>query len=188
MDFFSTCFLALSLSADAFAVSVSKGAARPPVRLRDAMKIAAVFGLAEGAMPVLGWLMGQAASSFIQSVDHWVAFAILGAIGAKMVYEGFAASQAEIEEAECESFLCLFATSIGTSIDSLAVGVSLAFVEAPLLASAATIGLSSFSMVTIGLMAGRAIGARLGRRAEILGGLGLVAIGGKILVEHLGLV
>lgn len=200
MSLASTTLLALSMSADAFAVSVSRGAGIDKPRLRDAARTGVVFGLMEALMPILGWLAGSVASTFIQSVDHWVAFAILAAVGLKMMVEGIKGDECEIgacsveqekaaekEQHKIKAILLLCLTAVGTSVDSMAVGVSMAFVNANIWMIAASVGLASFSMSTLGLMIGHYVGCRAGRWAEVLGGLGLMGIGTKILIEHLNL-
>jgi len=196
MSFISTSLLSISLSADAFAVSVGRGAALKGIRLTRALRTGAVFGLTEGTMPLIGWAAGHAASQFIQTIDHWIAFVILACVGLKMIKDGWcgeACCVALEEESKTppaaltfHALVLLVLTAIGTSIDSLAVGVSLAFMDANIWLSAAAIGFSSFSFSTLGLMLGQYIGCKAGSRAEILGGLGLIAIGLKILLQHLG--
>lgn len=197
MSVLSTSILALSLSMDAFAVSVGRGAAAERTRLTDALRSAVVFGGMEGVMPVLGWLLGLAASRAVDKVDHWIAFCILAFIGAKMIKDGWS-EKTESENGEpCANAACqlckpghkfclLVLTAVGTSVDSLAVGVSLALIDANIWLSSLCIGFASFSMSTLGLLIGRRLGQRFGARAEILGGLGLIGIGAKILGQHLG--
>lgn len=194
MSFFSTTVLALSMSADAFAVSLGKGTGMERPHLGVAARTGAVFGATEAIMPLLGFLIGSAASGFVQSVDHWIAFAILAGVGGKMIVESFsgfsceetvATLEAETKKGKSKGLCLLLLTAVGTSIDSLAVGVSLAFIEANIWATAAAIGFASFSMSTLGLMIGHYVGCKSGRWAEALGGAALIAIGAKILVEHL---
>lgn len=188
MSVFSTAILALSMSADAFAVSIGKGVAMDKPRLLDAAKTGIVFGLTEGCAPIVGWLAGSLAASFIQSVDHWIAFGILALIGVHMIVEGVRNQNCELESAKpkTQKLVMLVVTAIGTSIDSVAVGVSLAFVAANIWIAAASIGLATFTMSTLGLMIGHRVGCRLGRTAEILGGVALIGIGANILLTHLG--
>lgn len=187
MSVLSTTVLALSMSADAFAVSIGKGAAIKKPRLIEAARTGLVFGCTEACAPLLGWLAGSAASTLIQDVDHWIAFGILLLVGLHMIYESFQdACEAESHKPPEKRLALLFLTAIGTSIDSMAVGVSLAFVEANIWIAAAAIGSATFSMSTLGIMIGHAISCRVGRAAEFLGGLGLIAIGAKILFVHLG--
>ena len=185
MSIFSNTLLAFSMSADAFAASVCKGAVLRKPRLMQAMRIGAVFGAVETITPIIGWGLGLAASSFIQEVDHWVAFAILSAIGLKMIYEGCCKGPGAPEEQKKSSLMLLVLTAFGTSVDAMAVGVTLAFLKINILAMAALIGFFTFMMATIGIMTGHYIGAKAGKAAEITGGLCLIAIGTLILLEHL---
>ena len=187
MSLLSTSLLALSMSADAFAVSIGKGVALDKPRLRDAAKTGLVFGVTEGCAPLLGWLAGSVAASFIETYDHWATFFILMAIGVHMIVEGIRNRNCEVEiqKPQSQSLPLLVLTAVGTSIDSMAVGVSLAFVAANIWISAAAIGFATFSMSTLGIMIGHRVGCKLGRYAEILGGAGLILIGAHILYNHL---
>ena len=178
--------IAFSMSADAFAASISKGMAMPKPRLRDAMRIGAVFGTVEGSAPLIGWMLGNLASGFIQAVDHWVAFAILAVIGGKMIYETLQPASEDVPP-QTHSLRLLFITACGTSIDSMAVGASLALLEVNIVLMALLIALATFTMSTLGIMLGHVIGSRAGRLAEFLGGLCLIGIGSSILIDHLGL-
>jgi putative Mn2+ efflux pump MntP len=175
--------IAFSMSVDAFAVSVGRGAAmeRPP--LREALRCGFVFGLVEAITPLIGWLAGVAASRFVQAVDHWIAFALLAAVGLHMLYA--ALWQKEEHKAIASSLPVLIMTAIGTSLDAMAIGVSLAFLEANILIIAAAIGFATFVMSSGGMMLGRVIGERLGKIAEIVAGIALIAIGANILMQHL---
>jgi putative Mn2+ efflux pump MntP len=172
--------IAFSMSADAFAAALGKGAAldRPP--FGEALRCGLIFGLVEAVTPVVGWWAGEAASGFVGAVDRWIAFAVLVAIGAKMIHDGLRRT-AEDEKPKRHSTRLLVVTAIGTSIDALAVGVSLALLNVGIIATALAIGLATFTMTTLGILLGRALGERCGRLAETLGGAGLVAIGVKIL-------
>ena len=185
MSVISNTILAFSMSADAFAASVSKGVALRKPKLSHALRIGAIFGFIEMLTPIIGWLIGLAASSFIASVDHWVAFIILAAVGGKMIFEGFHNEAGEKKESHKLSVLIL--TAIGTSIDAMAVGVTLALIEVNIILMAVMIGTATFIMSSIGIMTGHYIGTKSGKIAEILGGLCLIAIGSKILFEHLGI-
>ena len=178
--------LAFSMSADAFAVALSKGAAIRKPRLRDALRTGIIFGSVEAITPILGWLAGVAASRYIATYDHWVAFIILGGVGGKLLYESiFRDAQPEKPARQGVGLLAL--TAIGTSIDALAVGVTLAFLPVNIWLTAASIGAATTLMVTLGILLGHRIGSRFGRAAEALGGLGLIAIGSHILLTHLGI-
>ncbi len=186
MSVMSSGILAFSMSTDAFAVSLGKGAVIRSPRIRDALRIATVFGTVEMVAPILGWLAGLFASSIIKDVDHWIAFVILCTIGITFIYGSFSDETEDEEKArKPHSLGVLFLTAIATSIDAFAIGLSLAFVGHNILMAAVSIGLATFLMVTIGIMAGQFIGKKIGRYAERLGGLGLIFIGTKILLEHL---
>ncbi len=183
MSIVSNTILAFSMSADAFAAAVSKGVVLRKPKLTEAMRIGFIFGSIETLTPIIGWLIGSVASRFVESIDHWIAFIILAVIGGKMIYEGFQTEHKERRESHKLHVLIL--TAIGTSIDAMAVGVTLALLDANILMISAMIGMATFIMATIGIMAGHYIGTKAGKTAEILGGLCLIAIGSKILFEHL---
>ncbi|OLP62617.1 hypothetical protein BJF93_12465 [Xaviernesmea oryzae] len=177
--------LAFSMSVDAFAVSVGRGAAlqRPP--LRESLRTGLVFGLVEAITPLIGWAAGVAASRYIQAVDHWIAFGLLGAVGLHMLANAFGQGEAEETPVSRTSLPMLIATAVGTSLDAMAVGVSLAFFDVNILVMALAIGLATFLMSSGGMLLGRVIGVRFGRYAEALAGIALVGIGLSILIEHL---
>jgi len=131
----------------------------------------------------MGWAAGLAASSYITAMDHWIAFALLLAIGAKMIWES-ARRPGALRNPERHSLKILVATAIGTSIDAMAVGVTLAFIDADIVVTAFAIGCATLLMATSGILIGRFIGEKFGRIAEAIGGSGLIVIGAKILVEH----
>jgi len=190
MSVVSTFLLAVSMSADAFAVSLARGTCCAKPRLIDAAKTGVVFGGVEACAPVVGWLIGLVASGFIQSIDHWVAFTILGVIGVKMIFESVWGGAEDVVcdvtgSSKTASPTMLALTAVGTSMDSMAVGVSLAFINADILVSALSIGMATFTMSTLGTMIGHKVGSKLGRFAEIAGGLCLIAIGTRILMQHL---
>jgi putative Mn2+ efflux pump MntP len=183
MSLFAIVVLAFSMSADAFAAALGKGSVLDRPRLGEALRIGLVFGTVEAITPVIGWAGGLAASAYITAIDHWIAFALLAGIGGKMIWDG-ARRPAEGGKPARHSLGLLLMTAIGTSIDAMAVGVTLAFLAADIVVTALAIGLATFLMTTIGIMIGRVIGERLGRVAEALGGVCLILIGSKILIEH----
>lgn len=187
MSILSTTAIAFSMSADAFAVSVAKGASLRKPRWRDALRSGAVFGIVEAMTPIIGWCIGLAASRYIEAIDHWIAFAILGAVGGKLVWESFEAEQPEEDKPQRHGLGVLVLTAIGTSIDALAVGVTLAFLDASIWVSAAAIGSATFLMASLGFMTGHYIGSKAGKYAELLGGITLIGIGTHILLSHLGI-
>jgi putative Mn2+ efflux pump MntP len=179
----TTVVLAFSMSADAFAAALGKGAALEKPRLSEALRTGVVFGVIEAITPVMGWAAGLAASSYITAIDHWIAFALLAAIGGKMIWESARPSDGRCKP-DRHSLRILVATAIGTSIDAMAVGVTLAFIDGDIVVTALAIGCATFSMATAGILIGRLIGAKFGRIAEAIGGFGLIVIGAQILIEH----
>ncbi|MDB5744691.1 MAG: manganese efflux pump MntP [Polaromonas sp.] len=174
------------MSTDAFAAAVGKGGALQQPRWREAVRTGAIFGVIEALTPVAGWALGLAAASHVEAWDHWIAFVLLAGLGLRMVFAGFAASdEAAPEKPMRHGFWLLALTGLATSIDAMVVGVGLAFLNVDILPVAAAIGLTTFVMVTVGVMVGRVVGAVAGKRAEMLGGLMLIGIGATILVEHL---
>jgi putative Mn2+ efflux pump MntP len=188
MNLLATAALALAMSTDAFAVAVGKGAALQRPHLREALRTGAIFGVIEGLTPVIGWALGHWAAPYVQAWDHWIAFTLLGVLGLRMMREGLSgADDDEDDKPTSHSFWLLAVTGFATSIDAMAVGVGLAFIDANIVTTAGAIGLSTFIMVTLGVMVGRGLGRLVGKRAEVVGGLVLIAIGSLILYEHLGL-
>ena len=187
MNLLATAALALAMSTDAFAVAVGKGAALQRPHLREALRTGAIFGVIEGLTPVIGWALGHVAAPYVEAWDHWIAFTLLGVLGLRMMHEGLTGTDgAEDDKPSSHSFWLLAVTGFATSIDALAVGVGLAFIDANIVTTAGAIGLSTFIMVTLGVMVGRGLGKLVGKRAEVVGGLVLIAIGSLILYEHLG--
>jgi len=177
--------LAIAMSTDAFAAAVGKGAALDRPRLAEALRSGAIFGSIEATTPLIGWALGIGAASYVRAFDHWIAFALLGGIGLCMIRAGLDPEVPDEGKATRHSFWMLAATGLGTSIDAMAVGVGLAFVDVNIVAVAAAIGLTTFVAVTLGVMLGRVLGSVAGKRAELAGGALLIAIGSTILVEHL---
>ncbi|WP_431283037.1 manganese efflux pump MntP family protein [Humitalea sp. 24SJ18S-53] len=175
--------LALSMSVDAFAAAIGRGATTQRIGLGDAMRTGIVFGVVEATTPLIGWGAGILAAGYIAAIDHWVAFVLLAAVGGRMLLE--AARRKEDEVPSGRSPWVLIVTAIGTSIDAMAVGVSLAFLQVNIWAIAAAIGFATFCMATGGMLAGRLLGSRFGRIAEALGGAALIILGSTILYEHL---
>ena len=184
-------FLAFSMSTDAFSVAIAKGARLTQPRFIAALKIGLVFGLIEAITPLIGWLIGRFATmfvdaSFIEAWDHWIAFAILSGLGLHLLISALNPDAEDTAPSVNKpSLLTLSLTAFGTSIDALAVGVSLAFVEVNILFAAALIGMATTIMVTLGILLGKALGKILGQKAEIFGGIALIAIGTWILLSHI---
>jgi putative Mn2+ efflux pump MntP len=176
--------VAFSMSTDAFAAALGKGAALDRPKFSEALRTGLIFGAIEATTPVIGWAMGRAASRYVEAFDHWVAFAILAGIGIKMIWDSFQRDEEE-ERPQRHSFAVLALTAIGTSIDALAIGVTLALIGANILVNALAIGAATFTMTTLGVMVGRYLGTRFGKYAEGAGGIVLIVIGGLILAQHL---
>lgn len=191
MDYFSVMCIGVGLSMDAFAVAVSNGAVSRKVRLLQVFRIAFFFGLFQAVMPVIGWIMGKAGEDIIKGIDHWIAFILLGYIGIKMIYGALKDNNTDnnIHNSYIKTkTLILFA--IATSIDALATGIILPYAAnvvsiSDLILSVCIIGLITFSISVIGVYIGKKFGEMLSSKAEIFGGIVLIFIGTKILIEHL---
>jgi len=199
MNALSIVLLGLAMATDAFAAALGKGAGMAAPRWGEALRIGLIFGVVEAITPLLGWLLGAAASTFVAAWDHWIAFGLLVGLGLHMIHAGLESEPAEPSPDDAAAsapvarpaiarqtgVLALALTGLATSIDALAVGIGLAFVEVNILLVAGVIGLCTFAMVTVGVMAGRMLGTLIGKRAEIAGGLVLIAVGAGILHQHL---
>jgi putative Mn2+ efflux pump MntP len=188
MNPISIFLLGLAMSTDAFAAAVAKGATMHKPRFPEALRAGVIFGTIEGLTPIIGWLLGQAAAKYITAWDHWIAFSLLSVLGLHMIYAGVkpeSEGDATGVMKQTHSFWSLAATGFATSIDAMAVGVGLAFLEVNIGVVALVIGLTTLVMVTLGIMLGRVLGRLAGKRAEIGGGALLIAIGTTILYEHL---
>lgn len=190
MGFVELLIAAVGLSMDAFAASVCKGLCMRRVAWRQALVIAALFGGFQALMPIIGWALGASFAGIIEPIDHWVAFVLLVLIGAKMLWE---ALHDQPEEVDCSTvgpkldLRELLVLAVATSIDALAVGVTLAFLGANIALAAAIIGITTFALSLAGVAIGSRFGARFERTATIAGGVILILIGAKILLEHLGI-
>ncbi len=177
------------MSTDAFAAAIGKGAAMRKPRLTDALRAGLIFGVIEAITPLIGWLLGRAASQYVEAFDHWIAFVLLGALGLHMIMAGLKGEDdsdaADEDQKPRHGFWALAVTGFATSIDAMAIGVGLAFLDVHIGVVALVIGLCTLTMVTLGIMLGRAIGSMVGKRAEIVGGVILIIIGCAILYEHL---
>ena len=178
-------FIGLAMSTDAFAAAIGKGAGMRKPSLLDALRAGLIFGVIEASTPLIGWLIGQAASAFIGEWAPWIALALLTLLGLHMIYAGLK-NEDEKQEAlpDHHGFWTLALTGFATSIDAMAVGVGLALLEVNIFVVSVVIGLCTFIMVTIGIMLGRLLGALVGRGAEVVGGAILIAVGITIVWEH----
>ena len=183
--FVSILITAVGLSADCFAVALSSSIAVRRFSFSRFFRFPLAFGIFQALMIVIGWLAGRTVVDFISAYDHWLAFGLLAFIGGKMVWESFHEEDEEKVEKNINSWLTLLALSIATSIDSLAVGLSFAFLATDILLAAITVGVTAFIITGIAQLIGNKVGSIVGKRAEIVGGLILIGIGIKILLEHL---
>ena len=179
--------LAVGLSMDAFAVAICKGLAMERATLKKAAVVGAWFGVFQALMPAVGYFLGSAFESYITSFDHWVAFVLLGFIGGNMIREALSKD----EEAPDASFgfKTMLLLAIATSIDALAVGITFALLpDVNIFAAISLIGVTTFVLSAIGLKVGNVFGAKYKAKAEFVGGVILILIGTKILLEHLGVI
>lgn len=180
--------IAVGLSMDAFAVALCKGLAMRRINYAHAAVISLFFGAFQALMPLAGWFLGTQFARYITSVDHWIAFALLGYIGGKMIWDALHESQeaAPCQEQERLNLRELFMLAVATSIDALAVGITFAFLKVSIVPAVLTIGGITFALSFAGVAIGNRFGTRFEKKAEIAGGAVLILIGAKILMEHLG--
>lgn len=184
MEILTILLLAVGLSFDSFAVSVCSGLNLPQIRFFQAAKIAIFLAAFQALMPLIGWLVGNSIKSLIEPVDHWIAFGLLSLIGGKMIIESFISS--EVREIKNPLHIrVILVLSLATSIDALAVGFSFSTLLDKILLAVFIIGAVTFIASMLGILLGKKTGPKINRFAELLGGLILVIIGSKILIEHL---
>ncbi len=184
MDMITIIIIAFGLAMDAFAVSITSGITIKKLKIDHALKIALFFGSFQAFMPVVGWLAGLSLKDFISGIDHWIAFGLLGFIGCKMIYESIRMQPGEARNNSMNLYVLLI-LSVATSIDALAVGISFAFLEISIVTPVIIIGVVTFLLSFFGVFVGSRFGHFFEKRIEIVGGLVLIGIGVKILVEHL---
>jgi putative Mn2+ efflux pump MntP len=187
MELLSIILIAVGLSMDAVAVAVSFGITRKSINFSDATTIAFWFGGFQALMPLLGWLVGFTLKELITDIDHWIAFFLLLIIGARMLYESFFGKEKDIP-INSLNIGTLLLLSIATSIDALVVGMSLALINVPIITPIIIIGCVTFILSHIGVFLGKKVGQFFARKVGVVGGLILIAIGTKILLEHLGII
>lgn len=184
MDLISIFFLAIALGMDAFAVAISAGIILKKVTFRQFFRLSFHFGLFQFLMPVIGWLAGLSVQKFIQHYDHWIAFVLLAFIGGKMIYESFQKEEEENKNDPTKG-ASLVILSIATSIDALAVGFSLALLRISIWFPGIVIGIVAMVMTLLGMFIGKGAGLLFGKRVSVMGGIILLVIGIKILIEHM---
>ena len=176
--------LAVGLAMDAFAVAVCKGLSIQKLKLRHALLVGLWFGVFQALMPAVGYLLGSAFEQYITSVDHWVAFILLSVIGGNMLKEAFSKDEETADASFAPKAMLLMA--VATSIDALAVGVTFAFLKVQIIPAVSFIGIITFSLSAAGVKIGNVFGVRYKSKAELAGGIILILMGTKILLEHLG--
>lgn len=186
MDLVTIVLISIGLAMDAFAVSVCKGLSMKKLEIKKALIIGFYFGLFQGVMPAIGFLLGVNFSSLVEAVDHWIAFILLSFIGGKMIKEALSKEQSSCDDDV--SFKKMVVLAIATSIDALAVGITFAFLKSEyVLLSFLLIGIITFILSVIGVKIGNVFGDKYEKKAEFAGGLILILLGFKILLEHLGI-
>ena len=184
MEILTIIILAVGLAMDAFAVAIASGTAYKKLHVAHAFRIAAFFGAFQALMPLIGYSAGIPLGTIIGGFDHWIAFGLLLAIGIKMIYESFKLNPSE-KNLNYESLTVLLVLSVATSIDALAVGISLSLLNMPLFEAVAIIGVITFLLSYLGVYIGTRFGHFFENRIEIAGGLVLIGIGFKILIQHM---
>lgn len=181
MSLWELFVIAVGLSMDAFSVSICKGLAVKKVELKHCLLCGLFFGGFQGLMPLIGYFLGSRFAQYVQSVDHWIAFGLLAYIGFNMIKES-RESETQNDDFSLKTMLVL---AVATSIDALTIGVSFAFLGVNILFSVVAIGVTTLVFSFAGVILGHKVGGRLGNNAELIGGLVLIFLGVKILIEHL---
>ena len=184
MELVTILIIAVGLAMDAFAVSIVSGSVYKHLYVRHALRIAVFFGGFQALMPLIGSLAGLTVKEHIEHCDHWIAFGLLSAVGVKMIYESFKIKSVE-ENLDPSNIFVLLVLSVATSIDALAVGITLSLITSSIVFAVIIIGLITFVLSYLGVVIGKKFGHFFENKIEALGGLILIGIGGKILVEHL---
>lgn len=185
MSLLTLFITAVGLSMDAFAVAICKGLAMKKLSWKKALIIGLWFGGFQALMPTIGYLLGTRFESYVTAIDHWIAFVLLALIGANMVKESF--SKEEESSNDSVDFKTMFLLAIATSIDALAVGVTYAFLQVRIVPAVSFIGVITFTLSIVGVKIGNVFGLKYKSKAELTGGIILIVMGIKILLEHLGL-
>ncbi len=184
MKLLTILFVAIGLAMDAFAVSIVTGSVYKELHVKHALRMALFFGGFQAVMPIIGFLAGLSLRDYISASDHWIAFGLLSFVGGKMIYESFKIEAAE-RNRDPSNLMILLALSFATSIDALAVGITLSLLKGPITPAVTIIGLVTFTLSYAGVSLGKRFGHFFESKIEVVGGLILIAIGLKILIEHL---
>jgi len=178
--------IAVGVAMDATAVAASRAAAAPRIGLRDVLLVAVLFGGFQAAMPLLGWMVGSRIGVLVAAWDHWIACTLLASIGVRMLWDAFAGGDADVRpDRRAFSPRVLLLLAIATSIDAFAVGITLPWLDAALATSLVVIGGTTAALSALGVLLGRWLGASVGRRLDAAGGIVLIGIGLRILVDHI---
>ncbi len=187
MGFLDIFLIGVALSMDAFAVSVCKGLSVKKAGVKHVLTVGVYFGGFQALMPMLGFLLGYKFESFITNIDHWIAFVLLAIIGGNMIREALGKDEDDKENDDF-SFRAMLPLAVATSIDALAVGISFAFLGVDIVTAALLIGATTFVLSGAGIFVGNIFGSKYKSKAELAGGIVLILIGAKILLEHLGII
>lgn len=187
MGFLDIFLIGVALSMDAFAVSVCKGLSVKKAGVKHVLTVGVYFGGFQALMPMLGFLLGYKFESFITNIDHWIAFVLLAIIGGNMIREALGKDEDDKENDDF-SFKAMLPLAVATSIDALAVGISFAFLGVDIVTAALLIGATTFVLSGVGIFVGNIFGSKYKSKAELAGGIVLILIGAKILLEHLGII
>jgi len=187
LSFLDIFLIGVALSMDAFAVSVCKGLSVKKAGVKHVLTVGVYFGGFQALMPMLGFLLGYKFESFITNIDHWIAFVLLAIIGGNMIREALGKDEDDKENDDF-SFRAMLPLAVATSIDALAVGISFAFLGVDIVTAALLIGATTFVLSGAGIFVGNIFGSKYKSKAELAGGIVLILIGAKILLEHLGII
>ena len=187
MSFLDIFLIGVALSMDAFAVSICKGLSVKKAGVKHVLTVGVYFGGFQALMPMLGFLLGYKFESFITNIDHWIAFVLLAIIGGNMIREALGKDEDDNENDDF-SFRAMLPLAVATSIDALAVGISFAFLGVDIVTAALLIGATTFVLSGAGIFVGNIFGSKYKSKAELAGGIVLILIGAKILLEHLGII
>lgn len=185
MGFTEILIIAIGLSMDSLAVSITCGTILKCFHIRHIFRIALFMGLFQGIMPLIGWLAGKSFQQYIENFDHWIAFGLLSYLGGKMIYEGIFSKEEECKCLDPTKMVTLLTLAIATSIDALVVGLSFAFLKIEVIGPVIIIGFTTFILSFIGAAFSSKFGQRINLKMELIGGIILIGIGLKILIEHL---
>ncbi len=183
MGFAELFIIAVSLSMDAFAVAICKGLSVQKLKMKQVITVGIYFGGFQAIMPLIGWLLGVQFQELIANIDHWIAFVLLSAIGANMIKESFSKDEDNLND--LFTFKVMLPLALATSIDALAVGVAFAFLQVNIIFAICSIGITTFLLSCAGTKIGHVFGAKYKSKAELFGGIVLICLGIKILIEHL---